>query len=138
MGGSYTGRYNILSETQNVAPFSYAPEVRSSVFYEFKKINLTTSLFYKYTGKLTGFAIDEKNNVLPTFISEYHYADISLSKSLWKKRIILTFGSKNLFDIKNISAFALGSGHSSNASSVPMGTGRTYFIKIDFNFQYKK
>ena len=138
LGGSYTGRYNILSETQNVEPFSYTPEVRSNVMYEFKKINLTTALFYKYTGKLPGFTVDANNNISPTFINEYHTADLSVSKLLWKKRINLTVGSKNLFNVKNVPAFASGSGHSSSTSSVPIGTGRTYFIKLDFNLHSTK
>lgn len=138
LGGSYTGRYNILSETQDVNPFSYTPEVRSNVMYEFKKINLTAALFYKYSGKLPGFQLDANNNILPTFINEYHTADFSVSKLLWKKRINLSIGSKNLFNVKNVSAFASGSGHSSSTSSVPIGTGRTYFIKLDFNLLSKK
>lgn len=138
LGGSYIGRYNELSETLNIEPFSYTPEIKSNVFYEFKKMGLTTALFYKYSGKLPGYILDTDNNIKQTFINGYHIADCSVSKFLWKKRINISIGSKNIFNIKNITAFASGSVHSSNSNSVPVGAGRTYFIKLDINLNTKK
>jgi len=131
LGGSYIGRYNILSETSDVETFSYSPEIRSNVVYEFKKANLSVAVFYKYNGALNAFAIDEDDKVYQTTIQAYHMADLSVTKSFWQKRVGLTIGSKNLFDVKNITGSASGSAHSSGTNSLSVGMGRTYFLKLD-------
>ncbi|MES2591855.1 MAG: TonB-dependent receptor [Bacteroidota bacterium] len=137
IGGSYTGRYNNLTKEYSVKEFSWSPEARSGVLYEFKKTNFTIGIFYKYTGQLSGFMLDENNTVRQTYISDYHTADISVSKLLWKKRINITVGSKNLFDVKSINSVTSGLVHSSAGTSVPISTGRTYFIKLNLNINKK-
>jgi len=131
VGGSYIGRYNILSESSDVETFSYSPELRSNLIYEFKKLNLSLALFYKYNGALNAFAIDADDKVYQTTIQAYSMADLSITKSFWQKRVGLTLGSKNLFDVKNITGSSSGSAHSSGTNSVSVGMGRTYFLKLD-------
>jgi outer membrane receptor for ferrienterochelin and colicins len=135
IGMAYMGTYNALSETQNITSFSYSPELHSSLFYELKKYEMTIALFYKYTGRLPGYATDANNNTQQTFIAAYHTADISLSKLLFQKRVNISFGCKNLFDVKNVTAYAAGGVHTSADANVPMSCGRLYFIKMDLNFK---
>jgi outer membrane receptor for ferrienterochelin and colicins len=137
LGGSCIGRYNELSETNEIKKYSYSQEVRSNVIYEFKKINLTAAIFYKYTGRLPGFMMDD-NNITQTFIHDYHTADVSISKLLLKKRINLSIGSKNIFNVKNISGVSTGGAHSVAANSVAIGMGRTYFMKCDITLNSRK
>lgn len=138
VGGSYIGRYNTLSETEDVETFSFTPEVRSNIMYEVKQAQLTVALFYKYTGRLPSFIIDANDNVSQTFMDAYHTADLTITKLFWKKRINLGIGSKNLFNVKNVNSVAAGGGvHSSGSGSVPVAMGRTYFASLAFNIGVK-
>jgi outer membrane receptor for ferrienterochelin and colicins len=138
VGGSYIGTYNQLSESGNLPAYSYTPEMRSSIYYDITKIGLRASLFYKYTGRATGYTIDAANTVKQTFIDAYSMADASVSKFLFGKKLNIAAGCKNLFDIQNINAYASGSAHSSAGSNVPIATGRYFFIKLDLSLNSNK
>lgn len=138
VGGSFTGRYNHLSETNNIAKFSYTPELKSSINYEFPKPQLFVAFFYKFTGKLPGFGLDDNDEIIQTYIQSYHTADLSVGKQFWKKRIQVTLGSKNLFDVKAVNSVVQGSAHSGSNGSSPVAMGRTYFLKMTFNLSYDK
>ena len=132
-GFNYTGRYNDLSETEDVPEFNFSPEVLENISYKFTKQKLTVSMFYKYNGKIPGFAMVNEE-VHQTALSDYHTMDITASKLFFKDRIGITLGCKNVFDVKNInSTMVSGSAHSSSATSVPFSTGRNYFIKLSLS-----
>jgi outer membrane receptor for ferrienterochelin and colicins len=132
-GFNYTGRYNDLPETGNVPEFSFSPEVQENISYRFTKQKATLSLFYKYNGRLPGFAL-VNDEVQQTSLSDYHTMDVTASKLFFNERIGITLGCKNAFDVKNISSSLVSSGaHSTSASSVPFSTGRNYFIKLSLS-----
>ncbi|MCO6500352.1 MAG: TonB-dependent receptor [Vicingus serpentipes] len=138
IGGSYIGRYNHLSETKSIEKFSYTPELKSSINYEFPKPQLFVAFFYKFTGKLPGFGLAANDEIIQTSIDAYHTADLSIGKQFWKKRIQVTLGSKNLFDVKAVNSVVQGSAHSGSSGSSPVAMGRTYFLKMTFNLSYDK
>jgi outer membrane receptor for ferrienterochelin and colicins len=138
IGGAYIGRYNQLSVNYPLEKFTYTPEGRCNLFYEWHKQNITFALFYKYTGKLPSFIVNNNNEVYQTIIQDYNTADISISKLFWKKRINLSIGSKNIFNVKNVSGFSTGGVHSSNSSTVSIGMGRTYFFKLAITLNSNK
>ncbi len=132
-GFNYTGRYNDLSESGNAPQFSFSPEVQENISYRFIKQKATVSLFYKYNGKLPGFAM-VNNEVQQTALSDYHTMDATASKLFFKERIGITLGCKNIFNVTNISSSLVSSGaHSTSASSVPFSTGRNYFVKLSLS-----
>lgn len=136
VGGSFTWTYNELSDSDKTVPqYSFSPELRADVSYEWKKIGLTAAFFYKYQGKLPSYALSAQNEVEQTFIGAYHMADATITKTFWQKRVGLTLGCKNLFNVTNISAFAAGGVHSSDANSVPFATGRILFIRLDLKWK---
>lgn len=137
LGGAYIGRYNQLSEQYAAERFSYSPEGRCNLFYEWHKQKMTFGLFYKYTGKLPAYAVNASNDVYKTTMQDYHTADASITRTFLKKKLGLTIGAKNLFDIKNINGVAAGSAHSSGANPISVGMGRTYFFKLDINLNSK-
>lgn len=130
-GFNYTGRYNDLSETEDVPEFNFSPEVLENISYRFMKEKITISLFYKYNGKVPGFMV-VNDVVQQTLLSDYHTMDATISKLFFKKdRVVVTIGCKNIFDVKNINSTSVSGGvHSSSATSVPLSTGRNYFIKL--------
>ncbi len=138
VGGSYTGRYNQVSELHPIDPFSFYPEVRANAMYEWKKTGLSLSFFYKYQGRMPGFMVDASGNAAATFIQAYHTADVSLGKSWWKDRTRLSIGCKNLFDVQSVNSTLAGEAHSMGATSVPVATGRLYFIKLEVRWWKEK
>lgn len=135
-GGSYTGRYNNISQTNSVSTFSYSPELRCNISYEFPTAGISINFFYKYNGSLPGFALDEKGAVTRTNVSAYSMGDISVAKSFLEKRVSVTIGSKNIFDVKTLAvagSVADASSPHSAGTSMPIGTGRYYFMRLDFN-----
>lgn len=138
LGGSYTSRYNRLSESSSIEKFSYTPEIISNVNYEFPKHEIFFSVFYKYTGKLPGFGVDGNEEIIQTYIDSYNTADLSIGKKFWKKRIQVVFGSKNLFNVKNVNSLVQGSVHGGSSGASPVAMGRTYFLKLSLNFEYEK
>jgi outer membrane receptor for ferrienterochelin and colicins len=133
LGGSYVGRYNELSETFDSKAFTYSPEGRLNLQYAWTKRAVVFSVFYKYTGVTPGFTLDENNQLLTTTVSDYHMMDCSVSKSFYKKRVMLVLGSKNIFNVKSISGTTVGSAHASSSNSIPLAMGRTFFVKLDIN-----
>lgn len=142
LGGSYIGRYNQLSETERspATAFSYSPEFRTNIGYEWKKQGLTASLFLKYTGEMPGYGLDSAGNIVLNTISSYAVADFSLSKNI-KNKLAITAGIKNLFDVSNVNRSSMatapnsGGGHTSFASgSWSVSTGRSYFIGVGYKF----
>lgn len=137
IGGTYTGRYNQISNNYKVEQFLFSPEVRCNLLYQFSKQQITLAMFYKYTGKLPLFTIDNENQVRKINIQDYSIADISIAKDFFSKKAKITIGSKNLFNVKNITGISSGSAHSSGSNTLLLGMGRTYFIKLDIYLSTK-
>lgn len=134
VGFNHTGRYNGLSETTSSPEFTYSPEFLINLNYKMIKSKTTFSVYYKYNGKLPGYALINEE-LVQTAISDYNIMDATLSQLFWNERINVVIGCKNLFDAKSINSSIVGGGaHSSSLSSVPLSTGRNYFIKLALNF----
>jgi outer membrane receptor for ferrienterochelin and colicins len=132
VGGSYIGTYNPLSESGDVPEFSYSPELRGSIMYTIKEYGLSVAAFFKYTGKAV---IYETDVPVQSRMNNYSMADVTMAKELWKKRLRLSAGCKNLFDVSNVASGSTGGGaHSGAASTAAIGMGRYYFFKTEFNF----
>ena len=135
-GFSWIGRYNIESEgNQNIDKFSYSPEIMASFGYEVEEWQTTFNLFYKYTGRVLGFTENEFGEVAQFEVQDYSMMDVSVIKYFFDKKLNLTIGAKNLFDVGNINSTQLISGvHSGGGAQVPVAWGRTYFTKLVLNF----
>lgn len=137
MGFSYIGRYNLDSKTNpNVKKYSYSPEFSTSFIYEVEEWQTSFNLFYKYSGKLLGYSVDDVGNVSQYQISDYGMFDFSVVKFFANKKINATLGAKNLFNVTNIqSGNVVGGVHSSGTGSLPVSWGRTFFIKLAVNLK---
>ncbi len=135
-GFSWVGRYNLESiANPEVDKFSYTPEIMGSFGYEVESWNTTFNLFFKYTGKVLGYFDDELNGVSQFEIEDYSMMDVSVIKYFFNKKMNLTLGAKNLFDVGNIVSGQFTAGvHSGGGGSIPVAWGRTYFTKLVFNF----
>lgn len=134
LGVNYTGRYNQLSESADVPGFNYSPEVLTNLGYKFTAIKATVSIFFKYTGRLPGYMLVDEA-VHPTNVDAYKMMDASFGKFFWKERLQLNIGCKNIFNVTTVnSGITPGGAHSSSATSMPLSTGRNYFVKLSFHF----
>lgn len=138
IGAAYIGRYNQFVQEVESETFSYVPEARCNLFYEWHKQKLTCAVFYKYTGKLPNIALNSQNELVEMQIQDYHTLDCSVSKRLFKNKINIAIGAKNMLDVKNINGAISGQAHASSSNSISVGMGRTYFIKVDININSKK
>ena len=133
VGASLIGTYNSESETSNVPGFSYSPEIRGNIMYTIRKPGISISVFYKYTGRFVAYMVDQDGNPYQTFMAGYNAADITIGRSFFGKRLNMSAGCKNLFDVTNVSANAAGGAHSSAINTTAVGTGRYYFLKTELN-----
>ena len=135
VGGAVMGTYNQLSEQNQAPAYSYSPELRGSATWSFQKQGLSVSAFYKYTGRAVVYVTNTAGDVVQSRMGSYSIADITVSKKLWHKRVVLSAGCKNLFDVSNVSSTMGGGGaHSSQGASAAVSMGRYYFFKTEFNF----
>ncbi|MBK8950912.1 MAG: TonB-dependent receptor [Flavobacteriales bacterium] len=125
-GGSITGRADAVSPAA-----LWSPEARASATWDHRRIGLSASLFYKYQGELANYIADAEGSVTRGTISAYHLADATLTKSFLDRRLGLTVGCKDLFDVRNLAATMAEGAHSAGSNAVPMTTGRTWFLRLD-------
>tara|TARA_B110000977_G_scaffold5930_1_gene8359 strand:+ start:4975 stop:7182 length:2208 start_codon:yes stop_codon:yes gene_type:complete len=135
IGFSWVGRYNNeYTNHSSLDKFLYTPEIMASFGYEVKEWQSTFNLFYKYTGRVLGFVESEFDEVSQYEIEAYSMMDVSLIKYFFKKKLSITLGAKNLFDVGNINSNQLTGGvHSGAGNNIPVAWGRTYFTRLVIN-----
>ncbi|MEO8589735.1 MAG: TonB-dependent receptor [Flavobacteriales bacterium] len=139
VGGAVTGRYDAIAAEQD-QPYLFTPEARASITRQWSRSGWSTSVFWKYQGELTNYVYVSGDEITRGSIAAYQMADASVTKRLWDKRLGLTLGCKDLFDVQNLDTYAPGGTtgvHNDGASSVPMSTGRTFFVKLELDLKKK-
>ena len=134
-GIGWIGQASDLVSASLATSFLFYPEVQSSVIYTIAPWKTSIALFYKYNGKLPRFFLDENEDVQEGITQDYHLLDLTLTKRLFKERVSLVIGSKNVLNITSIATSMNGAVHSEASSSIAVGTGRTYFASLQVNFK---
>jgi outer membrane receptor for ferrienterochelin and colicins len=134
-GFGYTGRYNEYSSAGSELPeFTWSPEANASMSYTFPTVGLTTSLYYKFTGKTPFYEPDAVDDP-PVRLAEadaYHWADFTVQKT-FLKQFNGSVGVRNLFNVTQVRTTSSQSGtHAANGSNL-MGSGRSLFMTLTFN-----
>ena len=132
-GFAYTGRYNIYADSGDFNQFIYSPDLNAKAQYEFTKTGLTASVFFKLNGKLPGYRLNADNTITQFDNQSYKFMDVSLRKAFFGKTLFIGAGVKNLFDVTRVSAIAQGTAHSSGSDQLSVGTGRSYFVKLQYS-----
>jgi outer membrane receptor for ferrienterochelin and colicins len=141
LGYALTGINNALindvSSSSNA--YFFGNEVRSSIIYTFTKPELTISLFYKFNGKQRNYQYDlVSGDIINGYIESYQLFDLSLHKNFLKKRLTITTGVKNIFNVVNINANIPSGIHSSGGNSASVGMGRSIFISCAYNLAWNQ
>lgn len=134
LGYAYTGKHNHYSAGLADTGFLWSPEFSAEVTWKINKKDISVSAFYKYTGKMPRFNVDDSGVVSQGMIEDYHNLDVSVVKSFFKGRLMVSAGGKNLFNVTSITASGSDAGGiHSGSGDVPVSWGRTAFVKLNFN-----
>ncbi|MCO5261170.1 MAG: TonB-dependent receptor [Crocinitomicaceae bacterium] len=138
-GVSIKARKNQIIDSIPARATSFYPEIKFNPSYTVKKINTTFALFYKFTGKLPNLILKTDGSVIEAKRDPYHMMDFTITTHFYKKIFALTIGAKNLLNVTSINGMTGSDGaHSSGASNVQIGMGRTYFCSLTINLNTKK
>lgn len=133
-GFGYVGRYNKIKSDEDfkIDKFLFSPDVNLHVDYQWKRPGIQFALFYKYSGVLPQVVSDENGKYSLETLGNYHLGDVKISKYLWGKRLKISAGIRNIFDVRTVqgSEGSVISAHSSGTGVVTVGTGRTYTIGV--------
>ncbi|MBP7407597.1 MAG: TonB-dependent receptor [Flavobacteriales bacterium] len=136
VGASLTARCDAFAE-ENGEPWLLTSELRGSLTKEWRRLGWSGSVFWKYQGEQVNYVLDPDGAVARGSIEAFQMADASLTKQLWGKRLALTVGCKDLFDVQNLNSTMSGGVHDGGGASVPMTTGRTYFLRLELELKGK-
>lgn len=132
---SYLGRFNQFSEANHTDPYIYTLDYSSTISHFFAKQNFRLSLFFKHTGDLPSYMLDEDGNILNSFIEGYQILDLTFSKKLMKS-ISLIFGCKNILNVQKTDAINITSGaHQTSQNSISVAYGRTFFTSLKWKIK---
>lgn len=134
---SYYGNYNSQFDKNNVKnDFFYSNDVTASAGLRFDSLDLKINLSYKYTGTIKSYFLDDEYVVNESFIGDYNTFDVTATKRFWKKKMTLTTGVKNLFDVKEVDMVGdvFGVSNSSGANRLNVLWGRSYFVSLSYDF----
>jgi outer membrane receptor for ferrienterochelin and colicins len=87
---------------------------------------------------MPSYSIDSDNQIYKTSIQDFSIADCFISRSIWTNRLKIVLGAKNICNVKNITGNTSGAVHSENENKISVGTGRSYFVKLDLYINSKK
>lgn len=123
--------------------FLYNMQLNTSGTYRVEKWNAAFTLLLKYNGAQENYVAtgaDDNGNSLFTRsrINGYSWVDASIQKSFFKNKIQTTLGGRNLLDVTNvaISGNETGGVHSANNSSLLLGYGRSFYLKLLYNLNF--
>ena len=110
-------------------------DLTGSLVYKMVTQKITLSLFYKYSGKTPQVVPNDDRTISVRWVNDFHTLDLTVMRSFLKNHFTVSAGGKNLFDVKTVPAVgATGGAHSGGSASEDIAWGRTYFVKLSFNF----
>ena len=134
LGASYFGIKNIVDyNTGQTSNSQNNFQLNSNISYSIPNWDASFTAYYKYIGETNRFIqVDgffENQNISP-----YSWMDVTTNKSFFKRKLVATFGIRNLFDTTEINTNAVtGGAHSGTSSAIILGYGRSYFLKLQYN-----
>ncbi|WP_162086655.1 TonB-dependent receptor plug domain-containing protein [Chryseobacterium aquaeductus] len=143
-GISVMGISQSLSTGTVVSPnnYNYYPEANLGANYTLDKTKTLFALYYKYTGKRRQYthkasinpAVDPGEYVLGE-IDGFSMLNFTLSQPFFNNHFEVSTGVKNIFDVSTIRNTVLsGDGHSAANDNQNLFYGRSYFVRLNYNF----
>jgi outer membrane receptor for ferrienterochelin and colicins len=138
-GTALTGRYDTVGVRTGGTTYEFAPEVNVNATRTWRKQGWSITAFAKYQGEQQNYIFLDDGSLSRGRISSYVMADASVAKQLCNEHLTVSVGCKNIGNITDLNA-TLGNGgaHSGPSSgSVPLATGRTFFLRLALDLKGK-
>lgn len=141
-GVTFSGTSKVLdSDTLSNDDYLFAVQANANASYIIPKWNTMLSIFGKYTGPQYQYvqrSVTASESILVKGKQDdFTMVDASISQPLFSKKFQLTVGARNLLDVTRIaSTDDAGGAHNGPATSILMGYGRSYFLKLQYRFNY--
>ena len=121
-----------LSNSNNMDDLVYYQNYTVNAKYNFNKLKLVLMANYKLYGKTPRLSPEPGSETEFYYVYTDPYSDleISLSKMLWKNRLSVVVGAKNLFD--NYYKTTKGYKEDPTERYSVQNYGRTYFVRMNF------
>lgn len=131
---------SINSEENWNDDFLYSLSMNANLSYEFPEAQTLISVLYKFNGPEEEYVQRQYqgDNVMTKGKRDsFQWLDASIRKHFFDKRFELTVGARNLLNVTrvNSSAFSGGELHSNAMTSLLLGYGRSYFVKLQYNLR---
>lgn len=131
-GVSYTGRYNIYSDSADFQKFIYSPDFSANVRYEHPKWKTAIVVYFKFNGKLPGYRLNDDGTITQFTNDSYRFLDATISKKMFANRLSISAGVRNILNVTNINAMTATGAHTSDSGQEAVGTGRSVFGKLTY------
>lgn len=141
-GITFSGTSKVLDSARlGNDDYLFAVQANANVSYVIPKWNTVLSVFGKYTGPQyqyrQEFVSAAESYLVKGKQQDFTMADASVSQPFLNKQFQLTIGARNLFDVTRVASTNDGGGtHEAGSSSILMGYGRSYFLKIQYRLNY--
>lgn len=133
IGYALTGNKNSFGNQASIDQFFYSQEFRLNCSYHIEKVGLGINFFSKYNGRYQSFQyLAETNTTAITSMDGFFLADLSMNKSLFKKKLDIHVGVKNLNNLTNINGNFSTGPHGGLTNSAMLGMGRIFFTSLNY------
>lgn len=131
-GTALTGRYDTVGVRTGGRAYDYAPQVNINATRSWRKQGWSFSAFAKYQGEQQNYIFLQDGSLSRGRIASYIMADASVAKQLCREHLTVALGCKNIAGITDLNASIGNGGAHSDAGggSVPLATGRTFFMRL--------
>ncbi|MCM5661683.1 TonB-dependent receptor plug domain-containing protein [Galbibacter mesophilus] len=141
LGISYSAVSKVLDSRDYNDDYLNAVQLNANLSYSIPNWGTTFSTYYKYNGPEYQFVQEQDENGEDVLVrgrqAPYSWWDASVRKLLLKNKMELTLGVRNLLNVTRVNTTAMeGGAHSGPPSSVLLGYGRSYFIKLLYNLNF--
>lgn len=135
------GYYNLgHEELPGVRPYSYTNEVSLDARYTIPVLDLDAQLLFRVFDRQLEFypdTDDDGNEIVGKRVQDgFSTLDFSLGKSLFDRSLRLTFGIRNLFDVRSVGIRGDNSilgAHNTGTATQQISTGRRWFMGLTYN-----
>jgi outer membrane receptor for ferrienterochelin and colicins len=144
LGATLQGISRINSNEDNSNDeFLYNIQVNTSASYYLEPWETAFTLLLKYNGEQEQYyasgSDSEGNSTFSLAKTDaYSWVDASIKKSFLDRKIDVTLGARNLFDVTNVNISNTTSGGTHNTSnrSLLLGYGRSFYLKLLYNLNF--
>lgn len=129
------------SRTQSNDDFLYNLQLNTNLAYTLPQWDTTFSLFFKHIGEQQQFVEKTNEQGDQEFVAgktdPYSLMDVTINKSFFEDSFIVTLGARNILDVTEVDTTAFEGGtHNGPPTQIPLGYGRSYFLKLAYNLNF--